>query len=95
MKYSYIVGQKFGVYIVGCHISDKTILLGRQISVSAATVSLAKRIFICLFIHLFNGSFGSHLLFGSEMMKFHFLRSLAQHVFCIYQPNFPIRHNIK
>lgn len=29
LKCSYTVGHKFGVYIVGCHISDKTILLGR------------------------------------------------------------------
>lgn len=95
LKCSYTARHKFEVNIVGYHISDKTILLGRQSSVSAATVFPAERI-ICLFVYLFNGSFRSHLLFGSEMMKFHFLRSLAQHsFFCICQPNLPIRYNVK
>lgn len=50
LKCSYTVGHKFGAYLVGCHISDKTVLLARQISVRAATVFLAEKIFVCLFV---------------------------------------------
>lgn len=50
LKCSYTIGHKFGVYIVGRHISDKTILLGTQISGSAAIVFSAEGIvwFFCL-----------------------------------------------
>lgn len=90
LKCSYTVGHILGEHIAVCHISGEAILLSRQFSVGTAHSLPSRKNF-----YLFNGSFGSYLLFGSEKMKFHFLRSVAQQVFVICQLNLLIRYNIK